>query len=92
MSSSTFETYADESQLYTTFTYNDESELVIFYPRHRPPPKFSSVNIGSEVVPTDSARNTAVIFDKTMTMLPHINSVCKGAFYHLRNIARIRNS
>jgi hypothetical protein len=23
-------------------------------------------------------------------MIPQINSVCKGAFYHLRNIARIR--
>ena len=31
-----------------------------------------------------------MIFDKNMTMIPQINSVCKGAFYHLRNIARIR--
>ena len=102
---------ADDSQLYTTFTftYNNDSdqdravqcieacladikkwmalnelklkgnksELVIFHPRHRPP----SVNIGSEVaVPTDSVRNSGAIFDKTMTMLPHINSVCKGSF------------
>ena len=25
-----------------------------------------------------------------MTMVPHINSTCKSALYHLRNIARIR--
>ena len=31
-----------------------------------------------------------IIFDNTMTMVPHINSTCKSAFYHLRNIARIR--
>lgn len=69
---------ADDSQLFTTFTYNEDSgqdravqciearladikkwmtlnklklngnksELVIFYPKHHSPPKFSSVNIG----------------------------------------------
>ena len=31
-------------------------------------------------------------FDSTMSMLPRINSVCKSAFYYLRNISRIRNS
>ena len=47
----------------------NKSELVIFCPRHRPPPKFSSVNVGSEVVvPADSARNIGVIFDKTMSI------------------------
>ena len=25
-----------------------------------------------------------------MSMLPHVNSVCKSSFYHLRNISRIR--
>ena len=37
-----------------------------------------------------SARNIAVTFDSTMSMLPHVNSVCKSAFYYLRNISRIR--
>ena len=31
-------------------------------------------------------------FDSSMSMFPHINSVCKSAFYYLRNISRIRNS
>ena len=31
-----------------------------------------------------------MIFDRTMTMLPHITSICKSASYHLRNISRIR--
>ena len=42
------------------------------------------------ILPSHSARNVGVIFDNTMTMVPHINSTCKSAFYHLRNIARIR--
>ena len=39
---------------------------------------------------SQSARNIGVIFDRTMTMLPHITSICKSASYHLRNISRIR--
>ena len=33
-----------------------------------------------------------VIFNNCMTtcMLPHVNSVCKSAFYHIRNISRIK--
>ena len=117
-----FHFYAD-TQLYTTFTYNNEfecnntmarlhdcladidtwmtlnrlklnkgkTELLVLHSRHRPPPAFASLKIGSEVIlPSDSARNVGVIFDNTMTMVPHIHSTCKSAFYHLRNIARIR--
>ena len=114
-----FHFYANETQLYTTFTYNNEfecnnimtrlhdclaemtlnrlklnkekTELLVLHSRHRPPPTFASLKIGSRVIlPSDSARNVGVIFDNTMTMVPHINSTCKSAFYHLRNIARIR--
>ena len=69
----------------------EKTELLVIHSRHRPPPAFTSLKIGSEVVlPSDSARNVGIIFDNTMTMVPHINSTCKSAFYHLRNIARIR--
>ena len=37
--------------------------------------------------------NTGVILDKTLNMLKmsfHIKNIVKGAFYHLRNIAKIR--
>ena len=30
-------------------------------------------------------------FDSTMTMSRHINAVVKSGFYHLRNIAKVRN-
>ena len=42
------------------------------------------------IQPSQSARNIGANFDSTMTMLPQVNSVCKSAFYHLRNISRIR--
>ena len=69
----------------------DKTELLVSHSRHRPPPLFSPLNLGGDIItPTDMARNIGVMFNKTMTMSPHISSVCKGALYHLRNIARIR--
>ena len=69
----------------------EKTELLVLHSRHCSPPAFASLKIGSEVIlPSHSARNVGLIFDNTMTMVPHINSTCKSAFYHLRNIARIR--
>ena len=36
------------------------------------------------------ARNFGVIYDSSMSMENHIMAICKAAFYHLRNISRIR--
>ena len=61
----------------------EKTELLVLYSRHRSPPAFASLKIGSEVIlASHSTRNVGVIFDNTMTMVPHI-STCKSAFYHL---------
>ena len=31
-----------------------------------------------------------VVFDQTLSLEKHVNSVCKAALFHLRNIAKIR--
>ena len=31
-----------------------------------------------------------MIFDDTMSLSPHVNTIVKGAFYHIRNISKIR--
>ena len=50
-----------------------------------------SITAGNETIePKDKARNIGVTFDTTLTMSHHVNDVVKGAFYHLRNIAKIR--
>ena len=41
--------------------------------------------------PYRSVRNVGAIFDSTLSMVPQVNSLCKTASYHLRNIARIRH-
>ena len=44
------------------------------------------INVGNtEINPSLSARNLGVIFES------HINSVCRSAYFHLRNIRSIRN-
>ena len=55
------------------------------------PPQLPSIKIGTDIIkPTNKARNIGVIFDNTVTMSFHINNIAKGAFYHLRNVAKIR--
>ena len=118
-----FHMYADDTQLYTTFSCDDmddltitisriescltditnwmtsnklklntdKTELLTLYSRFRLPPRIPSIKIGTDIIePTNKARNIGVIFDNTVTMSFHINNVVKGAFYHLRNIAKIR--
>ena len=41
---------------------------------------------------SSSAKNIGVIFDSHVNLEKHVMNTCKMAFYHLRNIARIRNS
>lgn len=51
----------------------------------------SPVVIVDSVLPTsDQARNLCVIFDSELTMVPHINGICKCALFHLTLIGRIR--
>ena len=40
--------------------------------------------------PSVSARNIGVVFDQTFSLEKHVNSVCRAALFHLRNIAEIR--
>ena len=68
----------------------DKTELLYHYS----PSKYCSItslSFGNDTVhPSHSARNIDAILDSTMSMLPHVNSVCKSVFYHLRNISRIK--
>ncbi len=53
--------------------------------------KFDSINVGEDIIHvSETAGNLGVTFDSGMTMQPHIDSVCRSGYYHLRNISRIR--
>ena len=54
---------------------------------------FATVNVCStEINPSLSARNLRVIFDGHLNLESHINTVCRSAYFHLRNIIIILNN
>ena len=66
---------------------NDKSEFLFLHSRFRhslPPP---TISVGMENIrPSQQARNLGVIFYDTMSLSP----IVKGAFYHIRNISKVR--
>ena len=70
---------------------NDKTELLVLNSKHRPKPPLDSITVGDATVePTSSARNIGAVFDDTMSFEEHVNDLCRTAFYHIRNISRIR--
>ena len=69
----------------------DKSEVLVISSSYRPRPLLSSVDICNETVSySPSARNIGVIFDQSLCMVPHVNTVCQSSFFHLRYIGFIR--
>jgi hypothetical protein len=103
-----FHLYADDTQLYISFSCNDDqglqlvltcienclsdidewmtlsklklnkdkTELLFLYSRHSPELSFPLLRFGSDMIKhSDSAKSIGVIFDSTMTMIPHVKTV-----------------
>uniref|UniRef100_UPI003AAD8E98 uncharacterized protein n=1 Tax=Centroberyx gerrardi TaxID=166262 RepID=UPI003AAD8E98 len=72
----------------------NKSEILIIGPNSltRSAQTFSLNIDGSIVTPSTQVRNLGIILDPTLSFLPHVNQVTKTAFFHLRNIARLRPS
>ncbi len=47
---------------------------------------------GDLIMPSTKVRNIGVLIDSTLSFNDHIGKVVKTAFFHLRNISRIRSS
>ena len=70
---------------------NSKTELLLIGARHRPHPQLDLLLVGDvHAVPTSSARNLRTAFDDNMTLESHIAAICKSAFFHITNIARIK--
>ena len=62
---------------------NDKTELLIIHAHHRPSPSLDSVYAGTELIKaSEFVRNIGVLFDKTLLMKRHVNSVCKTTYIY----------
>ena len=69
----------------------DKTEMVVFSSQRQTAMTSLHVSIGESIIhPTTSACNLGCVMDQRLCMDAHINALCKNAFYHLRNIKRIR--
>ena len=69
----------------------DKTELLLIHSKFRKEPTFAPLNCGTEIItPSKSAKNIVVTFDSNISLSTHIGLICKPAFFHLRNIARIQ--
>lgn len=71
----------------------DKTEMMILSsPKLRTRVELSVLEIGDTTISASpTIRNLGSWFDQAATMVDHVKFVCRTGFYHLHNIARIRN-
>ena len=71
---------------------DDNTELLVFGLHNLSAsqlPSFTAID-GSVIQPSPSARNISVISDNKLNMARQVTAIFKSAFFHIRNIFRIR--
>jgi hypothetical protein len=70
----------------------DKTEIIFFgSPNHLSKLATAPLKIGDEqIVSAEVVRNIGAFMDKTMSMDTQVGQICKGAWFHLRNIGKIR--
>ena len=67
--------------------------LIIGNPQQRNKIQSSSIVFcGNVISPSESARNLGVTFDSNLSLTKHISSICKSAYYQIRQLRQIRSS
>ena len=71
---------------------DDKTEAILFTSKHalKSHPNVA-VTVGEQPVrPATSIHNLGVVCDQPLSMIQHVNSVCRVGYMHVRNIGRIR--
>ena len=77
--------------LQNKFMINDPFIVIVLSQLER---KFTISGIragGSLILPTNEVLNLGVVFNKHLNMRAQVNSVCRSAYVHLRNIGWVRS-
>ena len=61
---------------------------IVFSSSYRPRPQLKNLVIAPDIV---DCSTIGVIFNNSLSMVPHVTAVCKSSFFHLRNIFKICN-
>ena len=70
----------------------DKIELLVIGPKHKVNPPTKGIHVAGEYIGvSNNARKIGVIFDSHVNLEKYVINTWKTAFYHLRNIAKIRN-
>ena len=68
-----------------------KTEIIVFSSSYRPRPALENLVIASDTVDySTTAKNIGIIFNNSLSMLPHVTAVGKSSFFHLCNISKIR--
>ena len=69
---------------------DDKSKAIVFRPRNQQPSALN-IRVGEEIITTShSVRNLGVSMDERMLGEAQVNAAIKGAFFHIRQIGKIR--
>ncbi len=63
---------------------SDKTEILLIGPKN-------STGVDGYTVTSSTVKNMGVILDSNLSFENHISNVTKTAFFHLRNIAKLRN-
>ena len=71
---------------------DDKTEVILFTSKHalKSHPSVAVTVAEQHTRPATSIRNLGVVYDQTLSMIQHVNSVCRVGYMHVRNIGRIR--
>uniref|UniRef100_A0A8C8DH59 Reverse transcriptase domain-containing protein n=1 Tax=Oryzias sinensis TaxID=183150 RepID=A0A8C8DH59_9TELE len=75
------------------FLNPEKTEVIILGPKNlRDALSAQIVSLdGISIAPHSTVKNLGVLFDQDLSFKAHISQACRTAFFHLQNIAKIRN-
>jgi hypothetical protein len=76
----------------TQYEIVTKQSFSFFRTPHQQCPLIDFIQVASDhIKPSYSANNIGAIFDQHMSLDQHVANICNVCYYHLRNIAKIRN-